>query len=76
MKKNAPVREFSLGDHEFITLTNLLKVTRLVSSGGEANMCIVDGAVQVNGKLELQKRKKLRVGDQIRFEGVEIAIIL
>jgi ribosome-associated protein len=75
MKKDAAVRQFSLGEHEFITLTNLLKVVRLVGSGGEANQHITDGAVQVNGVLETQKRKKLRVGDHIAFGGREIVIV-
>lgn len=65
---------FELGDHDHITLTNLLKVLRLASSGGEANQVIVDGEVRVNGAVETQKRKKLRAGDRVEFQGNKVVI--
>jgi ribosome-associated protein len=69
-------KEFALEGHEFIELNKLLKLLRLVNSGGEANQLITDGEVMVNGAVELQKRKKLRPGDKIMFHGEEILIIL
>ncbi len=66
--------EFELQGHPFITLTNLLKATGLVGTGGEANLYIVDGDVQVNGVVETQKRKKLRAGDEVVFQGNNIVI--
>lgn len=65
---------FDLQDHPFITLTNLLKVLRLVGSGGEANMRIVGGEVRVNGAVTTEKRKKLRAGDRVEFEGRTIVV--
>ena len=65
---------FQLRDHDHIPLNNLLKVLNLVETGGEANLCITNGEVKVNGQLETQKRKKLRPGDTVDFEGHRISI--
>ena len=66
--------EFQLRDTDFIPLNNLLKVLRLVGTGGEANIRIENGEVQVNGAIETQKRKKLRPGDVVLFEKESITI--
>lgn len=66
--------DFQLNGREHITLNNLLKLLQLVSSGGEANLRITDREVTVNGEIELQKRKKLRPGDVIRFQKNTITI--
>lgn len=59
---------------EFITLDKLLKLMNLVASGGEAHAVIQEGWVQVNGVTELQKRKKMRVGDIAEFNGQRIEV--
>jgi ribosome-associated protein len=46
----------------------------LVDTGGEANQRIVDGEVVVNNQVEYQKRKKLRTGDVVGFNGQFITI--
>ncbi len=61
-------------DNEFITLDKLLKLMRVVGSGGEAHAVIQDGMVQVNGAVEMQKRKKMRVGDKAEFNGQSIEV--
>lgn len=61
-------------ENEFITLDKLLKIMRLVGSGGEAHAAIQEGMVLVNGAVELQKRKKMRVGDKAEFNGQLIEI--
>lgn len=66
--------EFNLENHEFIQLNQLLKLLGLVETGGVANQLITEGMVTVNGAVELQKRKKLRTGDTILFEGETILI--
>ena len=66
--------EFNLSGQDHITLTNLLKIMHLVGTGGEANLHIVDGEVTVNGIVETQKRKKLRAGDRIVFQGQTIVV--
>ena len=60
--------------YEFITLQNLLKVTNVVGTGGEAKYVIVDGLVQVNGEFESRRGKKLRPGDVVTFEDYEITV--
>jgi len=66
--------EFQLIEHEYIQLNQLLKLLGLVDTGGEANQRIVDGEVKVNGEVEYQKRKKLRKGDVVHFNGQSITI--
>lgn len=66
--------EFELRGHDFIPLNDLLKILRLVGTGGEANIRISEGEVLVNGAVETQKRKKLRAGDVVEFDGREVTI--
>lgn len=68
------MKEFDLEGHEFIALNQLLKMLGLVGTGGEANLRIDDGEVMVNDAVELQRRKKLRSGDQISFHEETIII--
>ncbi|PKP51887.1 MAG: RNA-binding protein [Bacteroidetes bacterium HGW-Bacteroidetes-1] len=66
---------FELSGHDHIQLNQLLKLLNLVDSGGDANQTIVSGQVKVNGKTELQKRKKLFAGDRVYFQDQEVEII-
>ena len=54
---------------EFIKLQDLMKLGSLAASGGEAKSLILDGQVQVNGQVCLQRGKKLRPGDVVTFRG-------
>ena len=65
---------FDLNGSPFIPLNNLLKVMHLVETGGEANICITDGLVTVNGAVEFQKRKKVKAGDKVEFEGAVVEV--
>ena len=65
--------EFELTE-EYIELNKLLKLMRLTNSGGESNIHISNGKVKVNDKIETQKRKKLRVGDRVKFNNNIILI--
>ena len=67
--------KFELNEQEYIELMKLLKFLGLVESGTEAKMFIDNGEVQVNNKTELRRRRKLRSGDKIEFEGEEIIIV-
>jgi ribosome-associated protein len=60
---------------EYIELIKLLKALNLVSSGGEAKLVVEDGLIQVNGEVEMRKRKKLRPGDQVEFETHKITLM-
>jgi ribosome-associated protein len=66
--------KFDLDGHEFIELNKLLKILNFVETGGEANIRIEDGEVKVNNLVEVQKRKKCRVGDIIVFGKNKITI--
>lgn len=59
---------------EFIKLGQALKVAGIVQSGVEAKYMIQDGLIKVNGKVEIQRGKKLYKGDIIETEKEEIRI--
>lgn len=60
---------------EYIKLGQALKAAGLVDSGVEAKIVIVNGEVKVNGKVEVQRGKKLVDGDLVSFNGEEIKIV-
>ena len=60
---------------EYIKLGQALKAAGLVGSGVEAKEVILEGLVKVNGKVELQRGKKLYNGDIVNFDGEEIKIV-
>lgn len=60
---------------EYIELNKLLKLLRLVESGGQAKLVIDDGMVFLNGKIEYRKRAKIRKGDQVQFDDQTIMIL-
>lgn len=66
--------EFDL-DGEYVELKQLLKLTDLVSSGGEAKMLISDGQVLVDGQVELRKACKIRAGQQVQFGDTVINVL-
>ncbi len=68
------MQTFTLQNQEYIELNKLLKHLHLVDTGGMANDVIVNGEVKVNGAFELQKRKKLRKGDHVKFGEIEVKI--
>ena len=59
---------------EPIELYKLLKIANMVGGGGEAKTMISEGNVLVNNKVEVQKRKKIRNGDIIEYNGVIIKV--
>ncbi len=68
------MKEFELNGHEFIELNKLMKFMRFAGSGGEANQLIDSGEVIVNDEVETRRRKKLRTGDKVLFQGNSIII--
>jgi ribosome-associated protein len=66
--------EFKL-EGDFIHLIQLLKATDLVSSGGEAQMVVLDGLVKYNGTTDYRKRLKVKKGDMVTFNQQSIKII-
>ena len=61
-------------NREPVELYKILKFEGLASSGGEAKMLIDQGEVQVNGAVELQRRKKIRGGDRVTLGEAEFLI--
>ena len=59
-----------------IELYKLLKITNLVSGGGEAKVVISEGYVFLNGEVEYQKRKKVYHDDIIEFNGETLKLIV
>ncbi|MBP7319475.1 MAG: RNA-binding S4 domain-containing protein [Lachnospiraceae bacterium] len=59
---------------DYIKLGQALKAAGLVGSGVEAKIVISEGLVKVNGKVEMQRGKKLVHGDVVSFENETIKI--
>ncbi|MEZ4883263.1 MAG: RNA-binding S4 domain-containing protein [Chitinophagales bacterium] len=59
---------------EYIEMNKLLKLLGFVGTGGEANMRITDGEAFVNGEVDTRKRRKLRKGDTVEFDGEVVEI--
>lgn len=57
-----------MANEEIICLDQFLK-TCGVATGGQAKFKIQSGLVQVNGQIETRRRRKLRPGDQVTFDG-------
>ena len=60
---------------DYIELCDLLKVTGLAASGGEAKQLIADGKVKIDGNVELRKRCKAKAGSVVKFEGETITLV-
>lgn len=60
---------------EFITLDSLLKATGLAGSGGQAKSMVADGRVQVDGRDELRKTAKIRVGQVVSVHGARVRLV-
>ncbi|RPH33236.1 MAG: RNA-binding S4 domain-containing protein [Bacteroidales bacterium] len=60
---------------EYIQLDQLLKVLRLVSSGGMAHLMVDDGLVKVDGFVEKRRRAKIRAGNTIEVPGKKFKVI-
>lgn len=57
-----------------IRLDQFLKRQRLVESGGQAKQFIQAGMVMVNGQLETRRRHKVRLGDVVQLDDIEITV--
>lgn len=66
--------EFNL-QGDFIPLIQLLKVTGLVHSGGEAQTIVTAGLVKYNNQVDYRKRLKVKSGDVVTFGEHTIKVI-
>ena len=60
---------------EYITLGQMLKMTSLISSGGEAKYYLFDNNVYVNNEEEGRRGRKLYPNDVIKINDKEFIII-
>jgi ribosome-associated protein len=69
-----PRIEFELqGEH--VELNQLLKLAGLCDSGGAGKALVAAGAVRVDGVLELRKTAKIRAGQYVLLDDIEIAVL-
>ncbi|MBW3608387.1 MAG: RNA-binding S4 domain-containing protein [Actinobacteria bacterium] len=61
---SAPPRDVAI-DGEMIRVGQLLKLSGLVESGGEARELVQQGAVRVNGEVEMRRGRQLHRGDVV-----------
>ena len=69
MPRDIPIR----GDT--IRLGQLLKLSGLADSGGEARALVERGGVTVNGEVETRRGRQLHPGDEIVAEGESVRIV-
>jgi ribosome-associated protein len=65
---------FSPNDEPTIQLDQFLKIMDLVATGGQAKLVIQGGFVEVNGETETRRKRKLRHGDVVNFEGTTVQV--
>ena len=66
--------EFPLDGHDFVELHQLLKLVGVVDSGGAGKHLVATGAVEVDGVVELRKTCKVRAGQRVTIEALEIVV--
>lgn len=66
---------FELQGRDYVELNNLLKLTGICPSGGTAKLMISDGEVEVDGRVERRKRRKIRSGQKVFCSGRQIAVM-
>ena len=66
--------EFEL-DRDFVELNQLLKLAGLCDSGGAGKALVASGAVRVDGTVELRKTCKIRAGQVVSVDNLEIRVV-
>jgi len=57
-----------------IRVGQLLKLVDVAESGSDAKRLLEDGAVRVNGEVELRRGRQLRAGDAVEVNGEQLLI--
>lgn len=60
---------------EYIKLDQLLKLADIASTGGHAKYLISEGLVKLNGNIETQRGKKIKLNDVVEVEGNLIKVV-
>ena len=66
--------EFQLNG-EFVELNQLLKLVGICDSGGAGKALVAEGAVSVDGQVELRKTCKIRAGSVATLGDVRITVL-
>lgn len=66
--------EFDL-DGDYIELNQLLKLAGIVDSGGQGKAIVASGVVSVDGVQELRKTAKIRPGQLVQLDDVDIRVL-
>ena len=69
------MNQFSLDDHPFVALCDLLKLEGWCDSGGAAKAAIEQSLVKVDGKIETRKRCKIVSGQVVSFAGQQVTVL-
>ena len=62
-------------DRDFVELNQLLKLAGLCDSGGAGKQLVASGAVLVDGQREERKTAKIRAGQVVRVDDIEIRVV-
>ena len=62
-------------DRDFVELNQLLKLAGLCDSGGAGKQLVASGTVFVDGQREARKTAKIRAGQVVRVDDVEIRVV-
>ena len=71
--KPAPTRDVAIAEN-MIRLGQLLKLSGLAESGGEARELVTEGAVRVNGEVETRRGRQLHRGDLVAVAGETVRV--
>jgi len=59
---------------EFVALNDLLKLAGVCDSGGAGKALVAEGAVSVDGAVELRKTAKIRAGQVVSIGDIHIRV--
>jgi len=62
-------------DRDHVELNQLLKLVGVCDSGGAGKALVASGAVAVDGAVELRKTCKIRAGQSVTLDGIEIRVV-
>lgn len=68
------MQEFKI-EGDYIQLIQLLKALNWVDHGAMAQLVVSEGYVKYNGQVDYRKRLKLRPGDVVEFDGMEVKLV-
>jgi len=60
---------------KYVELNTFLKIVGIATSGGEAKQLIQSGVLLVNGVSETRNRKKLVVGDVVKYKNQKYDVV-